>query len=218
MGWISAPGWADGSRLYGLRELDLSGNQLSGVIPRELGGLDRLEVLNLGGNQLSGEIPSTLGNPESVAAQPSGETPAALGSFRPTEEQRLEVTPLSSVVVPDTPTIARLAVLDLSDNQLSGPIPLSLSGLVELEELRLQGNQLSGPIPTQLGRFSKLTALWLSDNQLSGAIPGELGRLANLEELFLGGSNQLTGCIPASLRDVAMNDLAGLGLPFCGTS
>ena len=151
--------------------LDLSGNQLSGPIPRELGGLDGLEVLNLGGNQLSGEIPSTFGNPESVAAQPSGDSPSALGSFRPTGEQRLEVTPLSPVVVPDTPTIARLAVLDLSNNHLSGPIPLSLSGLVELEELRLHGNQLSGPIPTQLGRFSKLTALWLADNRLSGAIP-----------------------------------------------
>ena len=89
---------------------------------------------------------------------------------------------------------------------------------MELEELRLQGNKLSGPIPTQLGRFSKLTALWLSDNQLSGAIPGELGRLSNLEELFLGGSNQLTGCVPASLRDVAMQRPGtGSGLPNCGT-
>ena len=77
---------------------------------------------------------------------------------------------------------------------------------------------MSGPIPTALGRLSKLTALWLADNQLSGAIPLELRRLNNLEELFLGGSNQLTGCVPASLRDVAMNDLAALSLPFCGAN
>ena len=42
----------------------------------------------------------------------------------------------------------------------------------------------------------------------------ELGRLTNLTVLSLSG-NRLTGCVPASLRDVADNDLAQLGLSFC---
>ena len=60
-----------------------------------------------------------------------------------------------------------------------------------------------------------VTELNLSDNQLTGEIPAELGNLSNLERLYLG-ANQLTGCVPAGLRDVPFNDLAGLGLDFCG--
>ena len=49
---------------------------------------------------------------------------------------------------------------------------------------------------------------------MTGQIPSELGDLSNLEELYLSG-NQLTGCIPAGLRDVAHNDVNVLSLPFC---
>ena len=45
-------------------------------------------------------------------------------------------------------------------------------------------------------------------------IPGELGNLPNLESLYLS-SNELTGCIPEGLRDVANNDFQILGLDFC---
>ena len=45
-------------------------------------------------------------------------------------------------------------------------------------------------------------------------IPSELGNLPNLIELHLD-DNQLTGMIPASLKDVPINDFSALGLPFC---
>ena len=60
-----------------------------------------------------------------------------------------------------------------------------------------------------------VTELNLGENDLTGEIPAELGNLSNLERLYLG-ANQLTGCVPAGLRDVPFNDLAGLGLDFCG--
>ena len=56
--------------------------------------------------------------------------------------------------------------------------------------------------------------MYLLSNQLSGNIPSELGNLTNLTQLFLS-DNQLTGCVPAALRNVAANDFASLGLPFC---
>ena len=44
-----------------------------------------------------------------------------------------------------------------------------------------------------------------------------LGSLANLEWLWLK-ENQLSGCVPEGLRDVATNDLRWLRLPFCGAA
>ena len=92
----------------------------------------------------------------------------------------------------------RVTELDLHDNQLSGPIPLELGNLANLERLGLHDNQLSGPIPSQLGNLANLEVLYLHRNQLSGSIPSELGNLADLKALSLQ-SNQLSGPIPSEL-------------------
>ena len=47
---------------FRLIQLSLSGNNLTGSIPAELGGLTELTELRLGRNQLSGAIPVELGN------------------------------------------------------------------------------------------------------------------------------------------------------------
>ena len=52
---------------------------------------------------------------------------------------------------------------------------------------------------------------------MTGEIPPELGGLSNLTHLFLS-NNQLRGCIPEGLRDIANNDLAELNLPDCGAA
>lgn len=45
-------------------------------------------------------------------------------------------------------------------------------------------------------------------------IAGEVPYLAELEWLWLGG-NDLSGCVPLRLEDVAENDLGRLWLPDC---
>ena len=108
----------------------------------------------------------------------------------------------------------RVHGLFLGSNQLTGKIPSELGDLANLRLLSLRDNQLTGEIPPELGSLANLEWLRLNNNQLTGEIPAELGRLTNLKELHLSG-NQLTGCVPASLKDVADNDFAQLGLPFC---
>jgi len=39
----------------------LNGNKFTGVIPKEIGGLNMLELLDLRGNNLTGTIPRELG-------------------------------------------------------------------------------------------------------------------------------------------------------------
>ena len=43
-----------------MERLDLSSNHLSGAIPPQLNGLERLKHLNLSSNQLSGPLPRSL--------------------------------------------------------------------------------------------------------------------------------------------------------------
>jgi hypothetical protein len=43
-----------------------------------------------------------------------------------------------------------------------------LGQLGELKHLFLSDNQLSGPIPVELRQLGKLVYLWLNNNQLSG--------------------------------------------------
>ena len=92
----------------------------------------------------------------------------------------------------------RVTWLDLSFNNLTGPIPPALGNLARLRELNLSANELSGPIPAWLGSMTGLRELDLAWNELTGPIPSELERLVNLERLDLS-RNELSGPIPAWL-------------------
>lgn len=100
-------------------------------------------------------------------------------------------------------------LLDLSGNQLSGPIPPEMGNLSNLKGLDLTRNQLSGLIPPELGNLLNMEILNLWENQLRGPIPPELGNLSNLRYLSLE-NNQLSGPIPAALSN--LSNLESLGL------
>jgi len=69
-----------------------------------------------------------------------------------------------------SPLTTKKARLMLSDNILSGPIPVSLSQLNFLHTLRLNNNQLKGTIPQIVLTMSTLKELELQSNDLSGKI------------------------------------------------
>ncbi|KAI8018668.1 MDIS1-interacting receptor like kinase 2 [Camellia lanceoleosa] len=64
-----------------------------------------------------------------------------------------------------------LIYLELSSNQLSGPIPSSLGDLTNLEILNLRSNQLSNRIPQEFANLKKLVELVMDENQFSGNLP-----------------------------------------------
>jgi Leucine-rich repeat (LRR) protein len=105
--------------------------------------------------------------------------------------------------------LSNLQALSLQNNKLTGSIPSELGNLSNLQTLYLQFNQLTGSILPELGNLSKLTGLSLQSNQLTGSIPPQLGNLSNLQTLYLY-SNQLTGSIPPELGN--LSKLIGLNL------
>ena len=233
--------------LSGLRDLLLHNNELTGVIPSALGRLSNLQVLALGLNQLSGTIPTELGSLNRLSElylwgnQLTGTIPSQLGNLSALEQLQLSQNQLTGQIPTTLENLTTLETLYLNRNQLSGEIPNVLGNMIALEELYLNDNQLTGQVPASFGSLSNLEELWLSQNQLSGEIPLSLGDLSNLRELSLWGNqltgmipislvrltsletlylsqNQLSGCIPSALQSVAVNDLADLGLPYCGST
>ena len=96
--------------------------------------------------------------------------------------------------------LSNLTQLYLDNNRLSGGIT-NVIGLPKLAELDLSVNEFSGPIPPELGTQITLTTLLLGASPFTGEIPDELGNLTNLSELRLF-STQLTGTIPSSLGNL----------------
>ena len=112
--------------------LDLSKRGLAGVVPPELGRLDKLELLRLSNNALTGPIPSELGR---------------LSNLRVLV---LDDNALSGPVPPQLGALENLEELWLHGNRLSGEVPLELVNLTNLSLLRLAGNDFSGAVPPAL--------------------------------------------------------------------
>lgn len=92
--------------------------------------------------------------------------------------------------------------INLTSNNLSGIIPVSIGNLTALTRIAFDSNSITGSIPTNIGSLSQLLVLYLQYNQLSGTIPSQLGNLSSLQYLLLSG-NQLTGTIPGSLGNLS---------------
>lgn len=108
-----------------VRVLNLSGNNLNGIIPSEINDLSNLFELNLSNNKLSESIPTSIGNLNNLVYlylsgnELIGSIPTSIGN------------------------LSNLSNLYLSGNDLTGSIP-DLSNLNKLRFLSISNNQLSG--------------------------------------------------------------------------
>ena len=188
-------------------KLNLSQNQLRGVIPAQIGRLTDLENLNLWANQLRGEIPPEIGRLRNlqalsfVANQLHGSIPPELANLTKLVDLRLRLNQLSGPIPPVLGNLIDLTFLDLAFNRLSGGIPPELGNLTNLTHLYFWVNRLEGEIPSELGNLVNLTVLDLDFNRLSGGIPAELSNMENLQELWMH-RNRLSGEIPAELGNL----------------
>uniref|UniRef100_A0A2N9FMY9 Leucine-rich repeat-containing N-terminal plant-type domain-containing protein n=1 Tax=Fagus sylvatica TaxID=28930 RepID=A0A2N9FMY9_FAGSY len=163
---------AKGSRM---KMIDLSQNQFEGILPRSLSNCRMLEILNLGSNRLTDVFPSWLGIlPELrvLILRQNGfygiiGNPTAIFS-----SPKLRIVDLSANEFMEfIGDLNGFQLLNLSNNNLTGHIPLSLGNLTTLESLDLSQNKLSGQIPWQLTQLTFLGSFNISHNQLIGPIP-----------------------------------------------
>ncbi|KAK9054036.1 hypothetical protein SSX86_025112 [Deinandra increscens subsp. villosa] len=193
------------SKLSELRILSLPFNDLSGEIPVEIWGMEKLEVIDLEGNLIHGNLESHFTGLRGLRVlnlgfnHISGEIPDSLSELKALQVLNLAGNRINGSIPVFLDGFGDLRGLYLSFNRLSESIPSEIGhNCRNLEHLELAGNLLVGGIPVSLGNCTKLQSLLLYSNLLQEEIPIELGRLAALQVLDLS-RNSLSGAIPSEL-------------------
>ncbi|GAU14300.1 hypothetical protein TSUD_308600 [Trifolium subterraneum] len=171
------------SNITTLLDLELSGNFLTGQIPKELGLLKNLQLLELYYNfNLVGNIPEELGNLTDLV------------------DLDMSVNKFTGTIPSSVFKLPKLQVLQLYNNSLSGEISDAIENSTTLRILSLYDNFLTGHVPPKLGQFSGMTVLDLSENRLSGPLPEHVCKGGKLL-YFLVLDNFFSGVIPDSYEN-----------------
>lgn len=141
-------------------DLDVSNQNLSGVIPSDIAKLTNLQSLNLSGNKFVGEVPAEVFNITTL-------TSLNLSNNGFTGEIPAEISTLTS-----------LKSLDLSHNKFEGEIPTELTTM-QFDSLKLNNNKLYGEVPADLANckstplpYRSLDNFDFSNNQFMGDLDG----------------------------------------------
>ena len=132
----------------------------------------------------------------------SGYIPTGVRRLKKLRELFLNTNELYSDLPPDIGDMEDLEIIKVGDNEMFGPIPDSLYGLVKLKQLWLQdtvhcveveGGEdgdyncevdmdygFEGSIRTEIGNLTKLEMLVMNNNPLTGTIPTEIGTCEDL--------------------------------------
>ncbi|XP_057955676.1 receptor-like protein 3 [Malania oleifera] len=207
------PSWL--SELRKLEILILKWNQLRGPIPSFLGTLPRLFYIDLSNNFISGEFPPELTRLPALKIKQVSEqvdqiylhVPLYFGIKSPLQSGIRQYNKISNMG----------KVIDVSNNSLSGNIPIEIGQLEFLQYLNLSQNNFSGNIPNQLSNLYNLEKLDLSKNNFFGEIPQSLEGLTFLSK-FNVSYNNLQGAIPLGTQLQSFNASAYEGNPkLCGS-
>nr|CAD1833167.1 unnamed protein product [Ananas comosus var. bracteatus] len=191
-----------------LRYLNVSHNEsISGSLPEALFRETSMVLteLDLSCNQLTGPIKRitsiTLKSLNLSFNNLSGSLPITVGSCA--------VIDLSNNMLSGNLSVIRawgnyVEVIDLSSNGLTGILPNETSQFLRLASFNVSNNLLTGELPPVIGTYPELSAIDLSLNQLYGPLPSTLLH-----------HNELDGTIPSGFTDgligfnVSYNNLSG---------
>ncbi|KAL0694824.1 hypothetical protein Bca4012_062004 [Brassica carinata] len=195
--------------------LDLSHNGFYGKLPRSLTmGCYSLQFLKLSDNKLSGHIFPEPTNLTSlwVLTLDDNQFEGKIGEGLPSRLAVLDLSNnyLTGVIPSWFGNFSSLSTLLMSNNLLEGPMPVSLFNMT-ISLLDLSANRLSGYIPPRLNSYSRL--LFLQDNNLSGSIPDALLETVTILDLR---NNRLSGNIPEFVNTQDMNILLLRGNKLTG--
>nr|GLL43266.1 probable inactive receptor kinase At5g10020 [Ipomoea trifida] len=183
-----------------LEVFDASNNQFVGNLP-SFNFIVSLQILRLGNNKLSGSLPQGLLQKSSMVLSELdislNELEGPIGNIN---AENLKVLNLSSNKLsgPLPVRVGRCAVIDLSNNMLSGNVSRIQGWGNNVEVITLSSNLLVGSLSSQTSQFLRLTSLKISNNSLDGTLPPILCTYPELKTIDLS-TNVFSGPLPACL-------------------
>ncbi|KAK1352904.1 Serine/threonine-protein kinase bri1 [Heracleum sosnowskyi] len=179
-----------------LEFLDLSNNEIDGEIPHWIGSVN--SYVDLSQNMLSGGLEQLPWNSihylDLHSNMLSGSLPTLLCNSISLRILNLSNNTLSGLLPICRTFLTNLLVFDLRRNNFQGNIPATLSNSPYLRTINLNGNKLEGTIPSSFAEFDHLEVLDLGNNQINDTFPWFLEALPNLQVLVLK-SNKFHGLI-----------------------
>ncbi|KAF3946325.1 hypothetical protein CMV_027397 [Castanea mollissima] len=175
-----------------------------GMVPPALGKLVNLENLTLSANNLSGELPVTLTKltklKELISSNNfTGRMPDFFQSWKQLEKLDIQAKGFEGPIPSSISILINLTELRISDLVGGGSKFPNLGSSTRMIRLMLKSCNIFGPIPTSILNLIQLQTLDLSFNRLDGIVP-DFGGLSELKYLFLT-SDLLTGpLIPEGIK------------------
>ncbi|CAL9092987.1 unnamed protein product [Musa acuminata var. zebrina] len=132
-----------------------------GNIPTELGQLHHLHIIDLANNNLSGPIPRSFGNLNATKTYRQRKLTSlshirydlaagpALSNFDGTYDDSITLTIKGNSLIFSI-IVYLVNIIDISNNNLTGEIPVEIGSLSTFQTLNLSRNNFVGQIPAQL--------------------------------------------------------------------
>jgi len=163
--------------------LDLGGNDLAGALPKEMGILKDVTYVDLSVNLLDRDVSEVI------------------GGWTHLEELRLSSNNFESLPSSLNDWKA-LNYLDISSNEIEGPIPESLALSTQLVYLDISSNDFDGTISSVFGNMTSLKSFYMQGNALVGSMPDTIcglrsGELRHLSVDCKTSSEEVQCDVPA---------------------
>ncbi|OWM82581.1 receptor protein kinase TMK1-like [Punica granatum] len=217
--------------LVSLKDLNMNGNQLVGVVPDSLVNME-LDSLNLNNNHLMGPTPKFKAGNSSCAANffclPSPGVPcnpqvmALIGFLDGVNYPSRLLNSWEGNDPCKGPWLGvgcgsngKVSMINLPKNNLSGTLSPSVADLADLSSIRLSSNNLTGSIPASWTSLKSLTYLDLSNNDILPPLP----KFSTSVKLMING-NPVNGdgkSVPAASPQSSTSP-SGSGSPTGGGS
>ncbi|CUF20695.1 GP46-like surface antigen, putative [Bodo saltans] len=190
------------SKLINITHFDASNNSITGSIPHQWsswGGT--IAWVNISFNNLSGMLPPELSNWSSMKRfsfsnnQLNGTLPPEYSGMTGLRFFDVSYNSLSGTLPNEYSRLTNLESFSCQSNRLSGSLPSSWRSLLNMTKFTAGNNGLSGSLPPEYASWSRITSFVVDGNAITGTLPPEYANWTEMDVL-VANNNYLSGTLP----------------------